>query len=73
MNETRIFRHQDYELACTAEVTDDGRFKPALIVSRQVWPSRPRTIALERGAHDSADHAIEAAHAQGLEWIRNFG
>jgi hypothetical protein len=70
---TQTFRLKDYELTCSAQVTDNGRFEPVLVVSRQVWPSRPRTIAVRRGAHTSAEVAIESARAQGVEWVANFG
>ena len=45
----RIFRHQDYELQCSANAVDSGRFAPTLVVSKQVWPTRPRVIAVPRG------------------------
>lgn len=73
MIETQTFRLKDYDLICSAKATDNGRFEPVLVVSRQVWPSRQRTIAVRRGAHPSAESAIEAAHAQGIEWVTNFG
>jgi hypothetical protein len=67
---TKVFRHQDYELQCSANPVDGGKFAPALVVSRQVWPSRPRVIALLRGNHLSEETAIDAAYTQGVEWIR---
>ena len=70
---TRRFRVQNYTLTCSAQATDNGRFEPALVISRGVWPSRPRTIAVRRGAHLSPELAIESAHAQGVEWVTNFG
>ena len=73
MNATQTFRVQKYTLTCSAQATDNGRFEPALVISRDIWPSRPRTIAVRRGAHLSAELAIEAAHAQGVEWVTNFG
>jgi hypothetical protein len=73
MGATRVFRHQDYELQCSATPVDGGKFAPALVVSRQVWPSRPRVIALLRGNHFSEETAIDAAYTQGLEWIRVYG
>ena len=73
MDTTRIFRHQDYELVCSAKPVDSGRYAPVLIVSKQVWPTRPREIAVQRGVHTSAETAIDAAHAQGIEWIANYG
>jgi hypothetical protein len=50
-----------------------GGFEPALVICRQAWPKRPRTIAVERGPYASADSAIESAHAQGIEWVANYG
>jgi hypothetical protein len=73
MDATRIFRHQDYELICSAKSVDSGRFAPMLTVSKQVWPTRPREIAVQRGEYTSEETAIDAAHAQGIEWITNYG
>jgi len=73
MGATQTFRHQDYELVCSAKPVDSGRFAPVLIVSKQVWPTRPREIAVQRGEHTTEQMAIEAAYAQGLEWIANYG
>jgi len=73
MGATQTFRHQDYELVCSAKPIDSGRFAPVLIVSKQVWPTRPREIAVQRGEHTTEQMAIEAAYAQGIEWITNYG
>ena len=73
MDATRTFRHQNYELICTAKPVDSGRFAPRLVVSKQVWPTRPREIAVERGAYTSEETAIDAAYAQGIDWIQNYG
>lgn len=73
MEMTRIFRHQDYELVCSAKAVDAGKFAPSLVVSKQVWPTRPRVIAVNRGDHSSEDTAIDAARAQGIEWVQNYG
>jgi hypothetical protein len=70
---TQIFRLKDYELACSAKASDSGKFEPALVISRQRWPSRPRTIAVRRGGYPTAEVAIESAHAQGIEWVANYG
>ena len=70
---TQTFRVANYELTCSARPTDNGRFEPELVISKQTWPSRPRTIDVRRGAHVTAEVAIEAARAQGVEWIANFG
>ena len=73
MGATQTFRHQDYELLCTAKPVDGNRFAPALTVSKQVWPTRPREIAVERGDYTTEQTAIDAAYAQGVEWIANYG
>jgi len=73
MGITKIFRHRDYELQCSAKASDNGKFSPSLVVCKQVWPTRPREIAVPRGDHASEDAAIDAAYAQGIEWITNYG
>jgi hypothetical protein len=70
---TTIFRHKDYELLCSAKPVDSGKFAPTLVVSKQVWPRRPRVIDVQRGDHATEATAIDAAHTQGVEWIQNFG
>jgi hypothetical protein len=70
---TQIFRIKDYELSCSASASDNGRFEPALVISKLAWPSRPRTIAVRRGAHPTSEMAIEAARVAGVEWVRDFG
>jgi hypothetical protein len=73
MNATQTFRLKDYELTCGALPTDNGKFEPVLVISKATWPSRPRTIAVQRGGYPTAAAAIESAHAQGVEWVENFG
>ena len=73
MGITRNFRHQDYELICSASALDSGRFVPGLVVCKQIWPTRPRTIEMRRGDFASEDSALDAAHNQGIEWIRDYG
>ena len=73
MIETQTFRLRDYDLTCSAQASDNGRFEPALVISKHIWPSRPRTIAVRRGAFPTAEVAIESAHAQGVEWVTDFG
>ena len=73
MDETRTFRHKNYELLCSAKPLDAGRYAPHLVVAKQVWPTRPREIAVQRGNHLSVETAIDAAHSQGVEWIRDYG
>lgn len=70
---TQTFHLKHYDLTCSAQVCDNGLFQPALVIARNVWPSRPRTIAVRRDRHPNADVAIESALTQGLEWIRNYG
>jgi len=73
MDVTKVYRHRDYELVCSAKAVDSGKFAPELVVSKQVWPTRPRVIAVKRGDHHSEDTAIDAAYAQGIEWVQNYG
>ena len=73
MGATRTFRHQDYELLCSANAVDNGRFVPAVVVAKQVWPRRPRTIAMQRGDYLTEETAIDAARTQAIEWIVNYG
>lgn len=73
MEATRIFRHEGYDLRCSARPLDGGRFAPELIVCKQVWPTRPRVIAIDRGNYPSEATAIDAAYAQGVDWIVNYG
>jgi hypothetical protein len=73
MGATQIFRHHDYELQCSARPVDGDRFAPVLLVSKQVWPTRPREIAVKRGEYTTEQTAIDAAYAQGVEWIANYG
>ena len=70
---TQTFHLKHYDLTCSAQACDNGQFQPALVIARNVWPSRPRTIAVRRDRHPSADVAIESARTQGLEWVRNYG
>jgi hypothetical protein len=73
MEDTRTFRHLDYELVCAANPVDGGRFAPSLVICKQVWPTRPRVIAVARGGYLTQDSAIDAARTQGIEWITNYG
>ena len=70
---TQTFHLTHSDLMCSAQACDNGMFRPALVVSKNIWPSRPRTIAVRRDRHSTADVAIASAHAQGLEWVRDFG
>ena len=73
MGASRIFRHENYELLCSASAVDSGKFVPAVVVSKQVWPTRPRNIAMRRGDYLTEETAIEAARTEGIEWIVNYG
>ena len=69
----KLFKHQNYDLLCSARPVHSGKFAPGLVVSKQVWPTRPREIAVRRGDHATEDAAIDAAHSQGIEWVLNYG
>ena len=73
MGASRIFRHENYELHCSAGAVDGGRFVPVIVVTKQIWPTRPRNIAVRSGNFESEETAIEAARAQGIEWIAAYG
>jgi hypothetical protein len=73
MNGPMSFQYGGYELLCHAKAVDGGRFVPALVVSKQIWPNRPRAIDVPRGNHQSPQDAIDAAHAKGVEWVQNYG
>ena len=73
MQASKTFRHLDYELVCSAKSADNGKYVPALVVCKQVWPTRPREIAVQRGEHVTEQSAIDAAFMQGIEWIQNYG
>ena len=59
MISTQIYRLKDYDLACSAQTCDGGKFEPSLVISRHIWASRPRMIAMRRGAHLTAHAVIE--------------
>ena len=73
METVRIFRHKDYALHCEARALDNGRFAPAVSVLRQVWPSRPKEIAVPRSDYATENDAVEAAHQIGILWVSDFG
>ncbi len=70
---TKVFRHGNYELRCSASATDSGAYMPVVVVSKQVWPTRPRVVAVRRGSYATEETAIAAALMQGTEWIVNYG
>lgn len=73
MPSTRIVRHQDYELTCSASTMDNGRFAAGLVVCKQIWPTRPRNIEMRRVDYPTAETALDAAQSQGVDWIRDYG
>lgn len=70
---TQTFSYRGYQLTCTAVVDSAGRFEPALLAASIAWPSRPRTIAMQRGRYDTPDAAIQEAHRQGIKWVEDHG
>ena len=73
MDEPLLIHYRGYDLVCHAKAVDGGRFVPTLVLSKQVWPTRPRRIDVPRGDHKTPQTAIEAAHAKGVEWVGNYG
>jgi hypothetical protein len=73
MDVSKTFRHHGYDLFCGTQAVDSGKFAPTLVVCKQVWPTRPRVIAIDRGDHSTEATAIDAAYAKGVEWVLNFG
>jgi hypothetical protein len=73
MDKSRVFRWQNYEMLCSAKDAGVGRFAPSVVISKLAWPSRPREIAVARGNYTSEETAIDAAHAEGVRWIRDYG
>jgi hypothetical protein len=73
MDASQVYRHENYELRCSAKALDTGKYLPLLVVCKQVWPTRPREIAVQRGDYVDADTAIQAAYQQGVAWIRDYG
>jgi len=73
MGTPKSFQHENYELLCSATALDNGKFAPALVIARQSWPKRPRTIDVRCDACLTEEDAIDAAYAQGVDWILNYG
>ena len=73
MNEPTSVQYRGYRLLCHARAVAGGRFAPTLVVSKQIWPTRPRAIDVPRGDHPTPQTAIDAAHAKGVEWVQNYG
>jgi hypothetical protein len=62
-----------YEVRCGARLLDTGKFEPTLVITRQIWPTRARVIAVPRGEHADAEAAIGAAQDAGRAWMANYG
>ena len=73
MSEPLLIQYGGYELTCHARAVDGRRFVPTLLVSKQIWPTRPRTIDVGSGDYKTRETAIEAAHEKGVEWVKNYG
>ena len=73
MDDVKVFRHENYELQCSAVPVDGGRFVPSAVLTKQIWPTRPRSIAMRGGHYADQASAIEAARLQGMEWIAAYG
>ncbi|WPB57842.1 hypothetical protein [Xylophilus sp. GOD-11R] len=73
MQTESVFRHGDYQLACSARRLANGRYLPSLVVTKNVWPTRARTIAIEARDFEVETAAIEEARIRGLEWIAHYG
>ena len=73
MGTTRSFQHDNYELLCSARALDSGKFVPILVVSKERWPRRPRTISVQSNRCLTEEDAISSAYAQGVAWVLNYG
>lgn len=73
MQTESVFHHGEYQIACSARRMGNGRFVPTLVVTKVVWPTRARTIALQAGDFEAEAAAIEEARIRGLEWIAHYG
>ena len=69
----KTYRHLNYEFRCSGARLDSGAFTPTLVVIKNVWPTRPREVAMARGQFTTEEAAIASAHAQGIEWVANYG
>jgi hypothetical protein len=73
MSDHENFHHQGYQMACSARTLGSGRFVAELVITKDVWPTRPRRIAIDGPDHESAAEAIEHARLCGLKWIADYG
>jgi len=73
MSEPLLIQYRGYELGWHSRAVDGGRFVPTLVVSKQIWPTRPRAIDVPPGDYKTLQTAIDAAHAKGVEWVQNYG
>jgi hypothetical protein len=72
VSQTNTFHHAKFQLVCGARPLQRGRFAPTLVISRQAWPTRPRSIDMSPASYPSEHTAIGAAYAHGLSWIDSF-
>lgn len=70
---TRTFTFRGYQLICTAIADPRGRFDARLLAASMTWPSRPRTVEVQRVEHATPDAAIEQAYQQGIKWVGEHG
>ncbi len=73
MQSVSMFHQGDYQLECGARRMGNGRFVPTLVVTKVVWPTRARTIALDARDFEAEEAAIEEARLRGVEWIAHYG
>ncbi|MEH3086978.1 MAG: hypothetical protein PGN26_10705 [Xylophilus ampelinus] len=73
MSDTENFHHQGYRVACAARALDNGRFVPELAITKDVWPTRERRIAVDGPDHPTAAAAVAHARLCGLKWIADYG
>jgi hypothetical protein len=52
---------------------DANDLVPSAVLTKQIWPTRPRSIAMRGGHYADQASAIEAARLQGMEWIAAYG
>ncbi|MEO7851832.1 MAG: hypothetical protein ABIR94_06190 [Rubrivivax sp.] len=42
-------------------------------MTKQIWPTRPRNVAVRSSHYATEEIAIEAARNEGIEWIVSYG
>jgi hypothetical protein len=73
MSTVETVKLKDYTLYCGARAVDSGSFMPTLMVASNIWPSRPRIIAVQGRDFLTEAQAVASAHEQGLAWVGEFG